>query len=137
MTPKINWNPSKKDLRWFGLAILIGFGLIGLVVYRRGNVSAATSLWAISSAVAFLAIVLPPLSKPFYFLWMLVALVLGSVMSRLVMGVIFYGVLTPVALVFRLIKRDALNRRKPASPPETYWSEHPKIEDKEYYQHLF
>jgi polyferredoxin len=137
MTSKINWNPSTKDLRWFGVVVLIGFGLIAFIVYRRGNESAATTILAVSSAVAFLAIVLPPLSRPFYFLWMLLALVLGSVMSRIIMGFIFYGVLTPVGLFFRLIKRDALRRQKVVPAPNTYWLEHPKIEDNSYYKHLF
>lgn len=137
MTPKINWNPSTKDMRWFGVVILIGFGLIGFAVKRHGHPETATTIWAISSAIGFLAIVMPPIARPFYLIWMFIALVMGSVMSRIVMGVIFYFVLSPVAIVFKLMKRDAINRRKPEVPRETYWSEHPVIDDKKYYEHLF
>jgi hypothetical protein len=136
VTPKINWKPSTTDLRKFGWTILIGFGVIGLILFFRSHRDTAVTVWAISSAVAFLAILMPPMSKPFYLLWMGIAFLLGSVMSRIVLSVIFFVVLTPVALVFRLMGRDALKKKKDLSAT-SYWSEHPKTENSDSYKHLF
>lgn len=137
MTPKINWNPNSADLRKFGLTILIGFGMIGALVFFKGHRDAGVSIWAISSAVAFLAILMPPMARPFYLVWMGIALIIGSVMSRVVMGVIYFLLITPVALLFRVIGRDALQRRGGAKGKSTYWNEHPKISGDKYYEHLF
>ena len=52
--------------------------------------------------------------------WMKFGELLHHVVSPLVMGVIFFGVFTPVALVMRMIGRDAMARAfEPAAP--TYW----------------
>lgn len=130
MIGKVNWNPSRKDLFYFGLVILIGFGVIGFVF--RG---VSTWLWSVAAAVFILSAVLPAAAKPLYFIWMAIGLVIGFVMSRIVMTIIFYLVLTPVSLVFKLKGRDELCRRKQTGP--TYWHDHPVIDDKEYYRHLF
>jgi len=61
----------------------------------------------------------------------------GSIMSRIVMMIIFYLVLTPVAFLFRLVGRDELKIKKPANVLGSYWSDHPAITDKSYYDHLF
>jgi len=121
----INKNPSAKELRVFGLVLMAGFGLIGFFVRRAGHPEAAAWLWGVPAAVGLLALAAPPLSKPFYWAWMFLGMALGAVMSRVVMSVIFFLVLTPVALFFRLKGRDALGLKPPQK--DSYWSPHPEI----------
>ena len=136
MIPKINWRPNATELRKFGVVILIGFGLIGALLFWKGRVPTAYWIWAVSGAIGLIAIVLPPLSLPFYWIWMGFAFVMGQIMSRVLIALIFFGILTPIAIVMRMMGRDSLRRLKPSANVASYWIEHPEIE-KENYKHLF
>lgn len=134
MVPRINWKPSRRDLFKFGVTILVGFGIIGGILILAGKPTVGLAMWAVSGAVCVLAIVAPPAAKPLYWLWMGVALVMGTIMGRLVMTLIFFLVLTPVAAMLRWRGRDALALKKPSAA--TYWTDLPEI-DRDSYDHLF
>ncbi len=61
----------------------------------------------------------PAAARSFHFGWMKIAGVLGWINSRILLGVVFYGIMTPMGLVMRLFGRDPLDRRGPKR--ETYW----------------
>lgn len=132
---KLNLNPSSKDIRLFGLVLLIGFGIIGALAFKHGKHSLAETMWKGSGAICVLALVWPKGARPFYWVWMRLGLVIGFVMSRVVLTLIFYGVVTPIALFFKFKKRDELNLKKPSGL--SFWLDHPVITDKKYYEHLF
>jgi hypothetical protein len=133
---KVNWKPDVRALRAFGWTLMIGFGLIGGAVRLWGNPAAAPWIWGVAGGAGLLAVALPNASLPFYWVWIGIGFAVGSVMSRVVMAVIFYGVLTPLALFFKLKGRDALAlNRKPEGG--SLWTEHPKIDEASYYDHLF
>lgn len=137
MLGKINWKPSSKDMRLFGLVLIAGFGILGFLFYRAGRVTPAYAIWSTSGAIGLLALLAPRLAQPFYVIWMAVGFAVGSVVSRVVLLLIFFGVLTPVAFLFRLKGRDALRLKKEPAPTATYWQDHVKITDKTYYERLF
>jgi hypothetical protein len=128
-------NPTARDIRLFGLVILIGFGIIGWLFLHRGKTETAHLIWKISGLVAALSIVWPKAATPIYHVWMKFGAVLGFVMSRLVLTIIFFGIVTPVAVFFRLCGRDELKRAK--KRVATYWSEHPELDSKEDCKHIF
>ncbi len=129
-----NWHPNKTELRTFGAVLILGFGCIGLLISWKGNNPLAQRMWSISAAVGLLAILFPGLAKPFYWIWMGLGYVVGSIMSRIVLAIIFFGILTPLATVFRLAKRDVLRLKK--KPQESYWEDHPML-NKKTFDHLF
>ena len=51
----------------------------------------------------------------------MLGLALGKVVSPIVLGIIFFGLITPIALIARLMGRDELKLRRPKK--STYWSE--------------
>lgn len=134
MVTKIKRNPTSRDLREFGWVILIGFGLIGWAALYKGHAAGAAWIWKISGAVGLWTLLFPSLAKPFYRAWMGLGAAIGAVTSRIVLAVIFYGLLTPLALFFRWRRRDALRLKRPAG--STYWSNHPEI-SKTNYEHTF
>ncbi len=99
---------GKKDLRSFGITFGILFLLLeGFHFWRHGNVVVA---------YLFAAGVFPALSyffpsglRPIYKAWMFFALCLGWVMTRVILTVLFYSVLMPVALVARLAGKRFLD----------------------------
>jgi hypothetical protein len=66
--------------------------------------------------------------RPVFVAWMVVAFPIGWVVSRLVLLLLFFGVVTPVALFFRVTGRDALKvKRRPGAG--TYWTQKPHSAD--------
>jgi hypothetical protein len=103
---------SDRQLRQFAAIGLAVFG--GLATWRAATGRA--DVWAIAQALAGALVGTVGLARPQTIRWlfrlaMIVAFPIGWVVSHVVLAVIFYGVFTPVALVFRLIGRDALQRR--------------------------
>lgn len=117
---KINWNPNCKDLRKFGVTVLVGFLLIGGLIFLK-NSKAAYWTWAIGIAIGGTGLTGLKIALPFYWVWMGIAFVTGNIMSRVLMGMIFVVVVTPLALLMKLIRRDRLNLRR--SDKSSYWSE--------------
>ncbi len=127
---ELNLHPDTRSLRLFGVVALGAFGALGgLILWRGGlfgfdfgaaGVPAAYGLWVAGATSGFLSLVAPRANRPLWVGLVLITFPIGFVLSYLLMGLLFYGVFTPFGLVFRLIGRDALERRlDPAA--ESYW----------------
>ena len=77
------------------------------------------TLAGVGVTLALVGLFWPRGAQAFDRAWMLFAGVLGYINSRILLSVMFYGVMTPYGWVMRLFGRNALNRRGPAA--ETYW----------------
>jgi hypothetical protein len=89
------------------LTILLG-GLSGFSLWREHPTRAAIVLGA-AAIVGLVAVVAFPLWMRFFRLWMRFALVLSWVMTRVILSVFFYVILTPVGLVMRLLGKAPLD----------------------------
>jgi hypothetical protein len=101
---------SSGQLRSFGLILAGVFFLLALwPLVFDGNVR----LWGLLLSGLFgLPALLAPLALRYPFrVWMLIGHCLGWLNSRIIMTLLFFLVFTPVAIVFRIIKRDVLERR--------------------------
>jgi hypothetical protein len=136
MLTRINKNPSDKELRQFAWTLLIGFGLLGGILFWKGKRAEAHGVWILGFSMGLLSLVMRTVAKRLYRLWMTWAYGMGIITSHIVMTIVFFLVITPVALVFRLMGKDTL-RLKKQSDSSTYWLDHPKITDRSYYQRLF
>lgn len=132
----INWNPSRKDIRKFGVVFLIGFGFIGGVLAWRGLTQTAAWIGGIAGTIGALAVIAPSVAKPFYTVWMGLAFVMGTIVSSVVLTIIFFGILTPSGFLMRLAGRDPLRLKKTSFKSGTYWIDHPPL-TKESYERLF
>jgi hypothetical protein len=114
---------SENALRSFGR--VVGAVLVGIAVFiawRRGwapNVGAAV-LAGLGTTLLVLGQLAPAVLKPVHRVWMALALVLGFVMTRVILTLVFFLVITPTGLVFRLLRKDPLHRHPDPARP-TYW----------------
>ena len=92
----------------FGFFFTFVFGLAAAYFYVSGSMSWACSM--VSASVIFLVvtIVKADIILPINKLWMRFGLLLGMIVSPIVLGVIFFGLFTPIALLMRLSGRDEL-----------------------------
>jgi hypothetical protein len=120
---EVNLNPGKSELKWFGLLLLVFFGVLGGIVYWINSESAVPPiLWSIGLAVCVIYYAIKPLRLPLYRAWMKLIFPLGWAISHLLFGFIYYLVLTPVGLLLRLFRYDPLRRRRDENV-QTYWAE--------------
>ena len=105
--------------RSFGLVFAAVFAIIGLLPVLFGR---TPRLWALGVAGLFLAaaLFLPRVLTPLNRLWFKLGLLLHRVVSPVAMGIVFFGVITPMALVMRLLGKDPLRLRFDRDAP-TYW----------------
>ena len=122
----INRDPTDRQLKQFGVAALVFLPLIGwLATGKPRTIGAANlpllgGLAAVGLAIAVLAFVKPKTIRPVFIGASLATLPIGLVVGEAVLLLIFYGLFTPIGLLFRLIGRDALQRRLDPSA-KTYW----------------
>lgn len=107
--------------RSFGIVFAVVFAIIGLLPLLFGRMPRG---WALIVGALFLAVALavPRVLAPLNRLWFKLGLLLHHVVSPLAMGIVFFGVITPMALVMRLLGKDPLRLRFDRSAP-TYWIE--------------
>ena len=101
-----NDNVSKKDLRVF-LGLWAGIFAVFLIagIVRHDTIR----IWALCGAVISIALLATPrLATPLYKAWIWVGEKIGFVISRVILAIIFFGIFTPLGLIFRLFKRDIL-----------------------------
>ena len=104
--------------RSFGIVFFIVFLLIALYPLLKGN---DLRIWSLIISFIFLALglinskILTPLNR----LWFKFGLLLGKFISPLIMGIIFFIVVTPIGIIMRLLKKDLLNLKY--NKKESYW----------------
>ncbi len=103
---------DKPGLRKFGLTTgLIFAALFGFVLPWIWGKSMQQWPLVFGAVLCSLALVVPRSLGPFYQVWMRLALVLGWINSRLILGVIFVLVVTPMGLVMRIMGKDPMARQ--------------------------
>ena len=116
---------SKKALRSFGWVVGGVLVVIAAVGWWRNDfalTTATTVLSGLGAALTVLGLTTPLVLKPVYRVWMALAVVLGFVMTRVILMVVYYLVMTPIGLVMRLLGKDPLDRR-PDPGAASYWIE--------------
>ena len=88
--------------------------------WQFGAVQVATILWAIGAVFAAVYYLVRPLRRPLYDGWMRAVQPLGWLVSHLLLGGIYYLILTPTALVMRTFRRDRLRLRS-GSGASSHW----------------
>ena len=117
----IPFRPAPKTLRQFAGAWLVFFLALGAREYfRAGHQTLGIILGAAALLVGVCGLVRPGLVRWIFVGWMLLAFPIGWVLSQIMLSVLFYLVLTPVALVFRIRGRDLLCR-KAAPERASFW----------------
>lgn len=99
-------------LRRFALSFgAIIVGLFGLVLPVVLDASFPLWPWMIAAVMTAWGLSAPATIRPFYRLWMRFGLFMNRIMSRIVLGFVFYLVVFPTGLIIRLRGRDPMTRR--------------------------
>ena len=124
---------EKNDLRKFGITVGIILLIISGFLFWNEKESFQIFL-AIGITLFLTAIAIPGVLKPVNWMWMIFAIILGWIMTRVILRLLFYVVFTSIGLTLRFFGKQFLELRWDKSK-ETYWNfrtnEHLKKENYE------
>ncbi len=106
--------------RGFGITFAVVFALLGGYFTILSPAAAGPWLVGISGAFLVVSLIRPATLRPLNVLWFRFGLLLHKVVSPIVMGLMFFLVITPFAIVMKLARRDHL-RLKFNAEQESYW----------------
>lgn len=115
---EINWSPSLRQLRQFGVLGLIAVPLIGWL--WGASLAVLGMLVGVGGAMATVAWIRPRWLRPVFVGLMIAAAPIGMILGELSMWLIYFCVFLPIGIVFRLLRRDALQFTMKRNQ-ETYW----------------
>ena len=116
--------PTNKN---FGTVFFLVFLIISLFPFLKND---NIRIWSIIIALIFLVLgllnskILTPLNK----IWFRFGIILGNFVSPIVMGIVFFTIVTPTSLIMRVLGKNLLNLKK--GNKKTYWIERSKIKSK-------
>ena len=128
-----NIKSEKSDLRKFGITIGVILLIIAGFLFWKEKESFQILL-TFGIIFCILGIVIPFILKPIYWVWMIFATILGWIMTRVILSLLFYIIVTPIGLISRLFGKQFVELRWDKSN-NSYWNyrtnEHLKKENYE------
>ena len=110
-------NIKRKDNITFGILFFVFFLIIGLYPLKSDG---AIRIWSVLFSLVFLIITIirPNLFTFLNKLWIKFGILLGGIISPIVMGLVFFFVVTPIGVLVRILKKDVMGLKRGAS---SYW----------------
>ena len=110
-------NITKKDNITFGIIFSILFLIVGLYPLKSAG---DVNIWSFFLCLLFLIITIisPNLFTILNKLWIKFGFLIGKIMSPIVMGLVFFLVVTPIGILVRIFKKDVMGLKRGAN---TYW----------------
>lgn len=116
---KLEQNP--KSLRKFALTMAGAVIVLATIIFLlSSHPQRAFPLWAVGVLFLIAGFIKPLLLKNIHTVWMAFALALGWIMSRVILTILFFVVITPIGLIMRLFGKDPMSR-KINPDASTFW----------------
>jgi hypothetical protein len=130
----VSWRPSPKELRDFGMAMLCGFAILGLIAFARSRAftPAVAMLWTVGAMLAVLSRI-PGLNRIAYLVVNLPTSAFGYVVSRVALALVFFLLFVPIGRLLRWMGKDLLQIKASRST----WTPVDEKADASSYTHQF
>jgi len=116
---EINWNPSKTQLRQFGVICFPALPLVGWL--WNASLPIIGVLAVVGFLLGCLGFIFPPAIKPVFLALTIVATPIGLVVGEMAMLLIYFGVFFPIGILMRFTGKDALQKKLDRNAA-TYWN---------------
>ena len=127
---------GKTDLRSFGVTIGIILLLIAGFLFYKDKELFQIFLYIAGTFIGF-GLIIPIILKPIYIVWMVFAVFLGWFMTRVILSLLFYVIITPIGLIMRTFGKDFLDVKK-ESVQGSYWNKRDSnVEQNQNYEKQF
>lgn len=127
---EINLRPDAKTLRQFGFIAVVGFGFVAAIAHFEMLIFAAglgsakpyvvNGFIGLAAYSGIFSLIYPKANLPVYVGLTVLSYPIGLVLSYVIMGTLFFGIITPTGIVMRIIGHDPLDRKfEPEA--QSYW----------------
>jgi hypothetical protein len=111
---------SVRELRKFAFVMGVPLALIGgFLLWRQREY--CWYFFAASGAFIGAGLLVPAVLMPLHKVWMTFSIIMGWLMTRVILCILFFVVLTPTALLLRLLGKDLLNMKFDRNSSQSYW----------------
>ena len=120
-------NIKTSSNRNFGIVFFLFFFIVSIFpLFKNEDIR----IWAAITAIVFLILGLmnSPALSPLNKIWFKFGILLGNFISPIIMGLVFFTVVTPIAFLLRIFGKDLLNLKK--NNKKSYWIEKSPIKSK-------
>jgi len=114
-----NIKGDKSDWKKFGITMAIILAIIGFFLLWKKNNNYDYILY-LAAAFFITGLILPSVLKPVYKVWMAISVVMGFIMTKVIMIIIFYLIVTPIGLIASLTGKEFLDMKIDKSA-KSYW----------------
>jgi len=101
---------TKEEIRKFGIVIGSILLIIGVILLWKRNIYYPI-LMIIGIFLFVGGLSIPIILKPIYIIWMIFATIMGWLMTRFILSLLFYGLITPISLIARLMGKKFIYLR--------------------------
>jgi hypothetical protein len=115
-----NISNTPADLRKFGITVGVVLVVIGSVMFWF-ETNGFIYFTAAGTFLVFSGIVFPSILKPFNTIWMTFAVLMGFIMTRIILMVLYYLILTPIALIAKITGKKFIDKGFDKHQ-QTYWN---------------
>ena len=115
-----NIKSDAKECRKFGLSVGIVLTILTIILAGFGKGS-FVYFGSVGGLLIISGIIAPSLLKPLQKIWMILAVLLGFIMTRLILLILFYLILTPIGILARIFGKDFLDL-KLLKDRDSYWN---------------
>lgn len=110
---------SEKSLRKFGFTISVPFLIIAVWLYFSHAIY-YIFFAGLAAVFILMSVFSPSALRQVYIVWMGIAFILGYIMTRIILTILFYLVMMPIGIILRLTGKDLL-KLKISGEEKTYW----------------
>jgi hypothetical protein len=115
-------NQQTPTERSFGILLLTACIALGLLGLYRDWPAALIAAWLLATgALGLVTVIRPQALRPLLRAWVWFGHTLGKVVSPIILGILYFGLLTPIALIARALGRDELKLKR--RQVTSYWIE--------------
>ncbi len=121
--------------RKFGIFFTAVFTIVAVYLYYTNTTKWSYIFCGVGLAFLVVSIIKEEALLPLNRLWMKFGLLLGIVVSPIILGIIFFGIFTPIATLMRIFGRDELHLR--LKKKTTYWIRRKETEENNSFKNQF
>ena len=97
-----------RNFAWMFAAVVAS--LFGLILPLLFNLDWSLAPWVVGTVFFAWGLVAPNTLRSFYRLWMRFGFVMNAIVTRIILGVVFYIVILPYGIIYRLLRKDSMHR---------------------------
>ena len=120
MLAKINWRPGHAEIKYFANTLIVLAIVFAGILLLMGKAKPSLFIGVGGLVLAIACRTVPIVGRWTYLLWTAVSFALSILVSPIVIGIIFYLVLTPIALMARISGKDELRLKRRSESPSYF-----------------